>query len=82
MSKQQKVQPKRKYARLSERGLGPEGGGWSIQQAAAWSGIGEHYLRKMAMEDKFPNLKIGRRVLIPREAFVRWFNELAGSKAV
>jgi excisionase family DNA binding protein len=82
MSKQQEAEPTRKYARPSDRGLGPNGGGWSIHQAAAWSGIGEHYLRKMATDDKFPNLKIGRRVLIPREAFIRWFNELAGRKAV
>jgi excisionase family DNA binding protein len=52
----------------------PQGGGWNIAQASEWSTIGEHQLRGMAQRNEIPHIKIGRRILIPKEAFVRWFN--------
>lgn len=65
----------------SERGLGPDGGGWNISQAAEWSGIGSGSLRKMAKRrlqtgdpKLFPCYLIGRRILIPRQGFMDWFN--------
>jgi hypothetical protein len=77
-----------KYRRPLERGLGPEGGGWNIAQSSAWSGIGESSLReiirrKLAGEDFacFPFYMIGRRILIPREGFRRWYNETGGMVA-
>ena len=77
-----KVQRKRVNAKPSERGLGPEGGGWNIEQAAAWSGIGSATLRAMAKRrietgdpSLFPAYLIGsRRILIPRQGFQDWFN--------
>jgi len=61
--------------RPSQRGLGPEGGAWSIQQAAAWCGIGEHNLRRMVQARQVPcAFFIGRRILLPREGFKAWFN--------
>jgi hypothetical protein len=73
----------------SERGLGPDGGGWNIHQAAAWSGIGAGSLREMAkraIETRdprlFPCFLIGsRRILIPRQGFMEWFNKQAGATA-
>src|SRR5215468_4775337 len=69
------------YRRPAERGLGPQGGGWNIAQASAWSGIGQTSLRdmirrKLAGEDLnvFPFYRLGRRTLIPREGFKAWFN--------
>ena len=73
---------KRNYTRPSTRGLGPDGGGWSIQQASRWSGIGEHRLRAMAERNEIPHLKIGRRILIPRQAFTAWFNGLGNQRPV
>ncbi|HEY7306266.1 MAG TPA: helix-turn-helix domain-containing protein [Bryobacteraceae bacterium] len=64
----------RKRARLSDRGLGPRGGGWSIAQGSAWSGIGERKLREMAKRGVFLCHSIGRRIVIPRQAFIDWFN--------
>ena len=29
----------------------------------------------------FPKIRVGRRILIPREAFTRWLNEKAGESA-
>ena len=49
-------------AKPSERGLGPDGGGWNIKQASAWCGIGETNLRQMAKDERFPVYKIGRRI--------------------
>lgn len=73
--------PRRKYAKPVERGLGPDGGGWNIAQASAWSGIGESNLREMARKrlrdndpSLFPCYAIGRRILIPRQGFMDWFN--------
>jgi hypothetical protein len=70
-----------KYRRPIERGLGPDGGGWSIAQAAAWSGMGEKSLRDMVKRKLageqfscFPFYQLGRRFLIPREGFKAWFN--------
>jgi hypothetical protein len=75
---------KRKYRPpLSERGLGPAGGGWNVRQAAGWSGLSEAYLRSLvkrkgAGEDipVFPYHRIGRRIVIAREGFKEWFNAL------
>lgn len=81
--------PKRVNTKPAERGLGPGGGGWNIAQAAAWSGIGEASLREMAKQSietgdssLFPAYLIGRRrILIPRQGFMDWFNRRAGKSA-
>jgi hypothetical protein len=84
------VMHKRTNAKPAERGLGPDGGGWNIAQAAKWCGIGEASLRAMAKRSietgdpsLFPCYLIGlRRILIPRAAFRAWFNgRSAGSAA-
>jgi len=66
---------KRDYARPSERGLGPKGGGWNIDQASEWSGMGSKWLRDKAKSGEIPVYKIGRRFLIPRQGFIDWFNK-------
>jgi hypothetical protein len=76
-------------AKPNERGLGPDGGGWNIAQTSAWSGIGEGSLREMAKRSiktgdptLFPCYLIGRRrILIPRQGFIDWFNRRASSSA-
>jgi hypothetical protein len=72
---------RRRYRRPAERGLGPDGGGWNIAQASRWSGISEARLRAMAKKklrdddpELFPCYAFGRRLLIPRQAFMDWFN--------
>jgi hypothetical protein len=91
--RQQKQPPasgrSRVNAKPTERGLGPDGGGWNIAQTAAWSGIGEASLREMAKRSietgdpsLFPCYLIGhRRILIPRQGFMDWFNRRASSAA-
>jgi hypothetical protein len=71
---------RKKYARPADRGLGPEGGAWNLKQAAAWCGIGENYLRTMAKNREIPCAYfIGRRILLPRQGFVDWFNNRRAS---
>jgi excisionase family DNA binding protein len=66
----------KRYARPEERGLGPRGGAWNLKQAAEWCGIGENYLRTMAKNKEIPcAFFIGRRIIVPREGFKRWFND-------
>jgi len=69
-----RLRRKARNARPSERGLGPSGGAWNIAQASAWCGIGEAHLRQMGKDGLYPVIKVGRRLLIPREGFQRWFN--------
>jgi putative SOS response-associated peptidase YedK len=69
---------KRHYTPPRERGQSSEGGGWSLNQASQWSGIGVISLRKMAKRQQFPCLWVGRRCLVPREAFKQWFNSAGG----
>jgi hypothetical protein len=74
---------KKQNVKPTERGLGPNGGGWNIAQASAWSGIGENSLREVVKSEKppFPVLFVGRRILIPRHAFMEWFNSQGESAA-
>ncbi len=82
---------KRVNTKPTERGLGPDGGGWYIAQASSWSGIGAASLRAMAKKSietrdpsLFPCYLIGcRRILIPRQGFQDWFNRtrITGSAA-
>jgi hypothetical protein len=72
----------RPYISNSKRGLGPEGGGWNVAQAAHWSGFNPAHLRQQVKDweagkevDIFPYYRCGRRVLIPREGFKTWFNK-------
>jgi hypothetical protein len=64
----------KRYSRPAERGLGPDGGAWNLKQASAWSGIGENNLRGMAKAGKIPCYFVGRRIVIPRQGFMDWFN--------
>jgi hypothetical protein len=69
-------------ARLIDRGQSATGGSWSIAQAAAWCGIGSAALRRMAKNGQVPCLKIGRRIVIPRQGFQDWFNNRGTPNAV
>lgn len=67
---------RKEYARPAERGLSSDGGAWNLKQAAAWCGIGENYLRRMAKNQEIPCAYfIGRRIIVPREGFRDWFNK-------
>jgi hypothetical protein len=88
--KKRSIPRKRTNTKPAERGLGPDGGGWNIAQTSAWSGIGEASLRGMAKRSidgdpsLFPAYLIGRRrILIPRQGFIDWFNRtrITGSAA-
>ena len=59
-----------------------QSGGWNIAEASEWSTIGEHQLRGMAQRNEIPNIKIGRRILIPKQAFMDWFNSRGTASAV
>jgi hypothetical protein len=76
--------PAKRRSRPAERGLGPNGGGWSLKQGSAWSGIGENELRTMAKDGRIPcAYLIGRRgrIVLARQGFMDWFNRGGGSAA-
>jgi hypothetical protein len=71
-----KTSASKRYSRPAERGLGPDGGAWNLKQAAAWCGIGENKLRTMAKSGEIGCAYfIGRRILLPRLGFQKWFND-------
>jgi hypothetical protein len=81
------AQARRSYISNSKRGLGPDGGGWNINQAGHWSGFSPAYLRVLIGRheagediDIFPYYRCGRRVLIPRDGFKEWFNRRRGTE--
>jgi excisionase family DNA binding protein len=63
-----------KRTKSKSRSRAARKGGWNIREASRWSGIGEHQLRGKAKRGEIPHIMVGRRILIPKEAFVRWFN--------
>ena len=67
---------KRDYTPPRLRGQSSEGGSWNLAQTAQWSGIGVMALRKMAKLRQIPCHWVGRRCVIPREAFRTWFNSV------
>jgi hypothetical protein len=71
-----------RYSRPAERGLGPDGGAWNLHQASQWCGIGENRLRTMAKNYEIDcAIFLGRRIIVPREGFKKWFNERSGPRS-
>lgn len=48
---------------------------YSMQEAAEGLGISKSYMYELARSGKVPVLKLGKRLVIPKEKFVRWINE-------
>lgn len=56
----------------SQTAPGIERGTFSIEEAAQRLGLSTKATRKAAKAGQFPSIRIGRRLLIPREAFEAW----------
>lgn len=50
----------------------------SVQELASFLGISRTGAYRLSRTARFPAVRIGRRILIPRDRFLRWLNSLPG----
>lgn len=48
---------------------------YSVQEAAEVLGISKSYMYELARRGEVPALKLGKRLVIPKEKFIKWINE-------
>lgn len=53
----------------------------TVEEAAQMLGISRIKGYELAHSEGFPAMRIGRKLLIPRERFIAWVNEQAGTAA-
>lgn len=51
---------------------------FTVQEAAEFSGIGQEKIRELvsASNTDFPHFKVGKKVMINKEAFKKWMNKI------
>ena len=50
---------------------------FTVKEAAEMLGISSTKLYQLARNDEVPNIKFGKRCVIPRAKFLRWVEEIA-----
>jgi excisionase family DNA binding protein len=68
MRNARRISKKPKYT-----GVSASEAGWSLQRAAAYSGIGYDALRRLAKSRQIPGVFIGNRFIVSKRAFIAWF---------
>ena len=53
---------------------------YNVYEVAALLGINLPKAYKMVRQESFPSIRIGRRIVVPKEAFHRWLEEAAFNK--
>ena len=48
---------------------------YSVQEAAEVLGISKSYMYELARRGEVPALKLGKRLMVPKEKFIKWINE-------
>lgn len=48
---------------------------YSMQEAAEVLGISKSYMYELARRGEVPTLKLGKRLVVPKEKFIKWINE-------
>lgn len=48
---------------------------YSMQEAAEGLGISKSYMYELARRGEVPALKLGKRLVVPKEKFIKWINE-------
>lgn len=52
---------------------------WKVLRGAQALGVSEKSMRKLIDEGNVPYLRVGRLILLPRQAFLAWINGQHGS---
>lgn len=53
-----------------------------VKDVARILGISERSAYYLVKREDFPSLNIGRRIVIPEDAFYKWLNKKAGTQVV
>ena len=48
---------------------------YSMQEAAEVLGISKSYMYELARRGEVPALKLGKRLVVPKERFIKWIHE-------
>lgn len=54
----------------------------SVDEAAKIIGVSKKTMLKLAKLDGFPSLQLKRKILINKEQFIKWFNNLTENSLV
>jgi excisionase family DNA binding protein len=54
---------------------------FSVHEAAAYSGLGIMEVYRRVHAGEIPHIKAGRKIILPKAAFVRWFETAGGTYA-
>ena len=52
---------------------------WKIPEAARYAGCGDRAIRRGIQQGRIPHIRLGRNILIPRSAFVKWIDSAGGT---
>ena len=52
----------------------------SVRACAEFCGVSERHLRTQINRNKFPHVRIGRRIILPRSAVIEWLNQTASKR--
>jgi len=53
----------------------------SVAACAEFCGVSERHLRTQINRNQFPHVRIGRRIILPRNAVIEWLNQTASKGA-
>lgn len=59
----------------------PKNGAFNLREAADYMGTNVTTMGELVRRAGFPAFRVGRRWVIPREAFSRWLNQQAEARA-
>ena len=48
----------------------------TVDEAAVMLGISKKYMLEMVKRDDFPAIKLKRKIIINKQQFIQWFNNL------
>ena len=53
----------------------------SVKQLVDLMGVSDSSIYELVQEDDFPSLRIGNRIVVPKEKFCRWVDAQTGGDA-
>lgn len=51
----------------------------TVDEAAKMMGVGKNFMLELVKMDGFPAIKFERKILINKEQFIKWFNNLTAN---
>jgi excisionase family DNA binding protein len=54
----------------------------SVRACAEFCGVSERHLRTQINRNQFPHVRIGRRIVLPKNAVIEWLNRTASQRVL